>query len=683
MQPFYITTPIYYVNDRPHIGTAYSTIAADVISRYQRLRGRPTRFVTGLDEHGLKLARAASDAGLEPQAFVDGMAGAFVDAWKLLGCDYDDFIRTTEPRHKDRARYLWKRIAERGDIYLGDYEDWYCVGCETFYTEKDLLEGKICPQHKRPVERIKESSYFFKLAAYGERLLAFYEANPKFVQPEGRFNEVKSFVREGLRDLSLSRTTFTWGVPVPDDDKHVMYVWFDALTNYLSALSGPAEPGEAPLFDQFWPPSGEAMHLVGKDILRFHAVYWPAFLLSAGLQPPTQIWAHGWLTVSGEKMSKSLGNAVAPEALVECFGADVLRYYLMRDVALGQDGDFSHASLFARYNGELGNGLGNLLQRIVSSIVKNNLGGRVPAVAEATTAEDRELLETAARCARAAAAHMDAIAPQRALDAIWELVGAANLYVDRTKPWALVKSGDQARLAQVAYTVLECLRWLSVMVWPVMPQKAGELRAQLGLPPLVPVVGADQWPALWGELPAGLETRPAETLFPRIDKDGEARILARLGVVSASAGAGAGAGAGEASTRTSTSTSTSTGTGTGTSGVVPPPAVKETIQYDDFAKIDLRVGLVKTAERVPKSKKLLRLEIDLGESVLRQVLAGIGEHYAPEDMVGRRVVVVANLAPRPMMGLVSHGMVLAANDGSGRLVLSSVAGEPPPGSTVA
>ena len=352
MKPFYVTTPIYYVNDRPHIGTAYSTIAADVLARYHRLRGRPTHFLTGVDEHGLKLDRAAQAAGKSPQQFVDGMAPPFLDAWKLLECTNDDFIRTTEPRHTKRAQALWRIIAERGDIYLGEYEDWYCVGCETYYAERDLIDGKLCPQHKRPLERIKESSYFFRLSKYTDRLLEFYDAHPDFVRPEGRFNEVRSFVREGLRDLSVSRTSFKWGIPVPGDSAHVMYVWFDALANYISALGAPASGGPAPLFDRLWPPNGEVLHIVGKDILRFHAVFWPAFLFSAGIEPPTHVWAHGWLTVNGEKMSKTLGNFLPPTPLVEAFGADVLRYYLMRDVAFGQDGDFSHENLLQRYHGD-------------------------------------------------------------------------------------------------------------------------------------------------------------------------------------------------------------------------------------------------------------------------------------------------------------------------------------------
>jgi methionyl-tRNA synthetase len=658
MKPFYVTTPIYYVNDRPHIGTAYSTIAADVLTRYQKLRGKPTRFLTGLDEHGLKIARAAEAQGISPQAFTDKMQEPFRQTWQLLSCAHDDFIRTTETRHKTRAQALWKRIADRGDIYLGSYEDWYCVGCETFYTEKDLLEGNICPQHQKPVERIKEASYFFRLSKYEKPLLDFYEAHPDFVKPAGRFNEVKSFVREGLRDLSLSRTSFRWGIPVPGDPEHVMYVWFDALTNYLSALEGPAEPGTSPLFDKFWPPHGHAVHIVGKDILRFHAVYWPAFLLSAGLPLPTQVWAHGWLTVNGQKMSKSLGNFLAPEPLAEVFGVDTLRYYLMRDVAFGQDGDFSHANLIARLNGELANGIGNLLNRVLASIVQKNLGGRVPAPVPSTrNAEDDTLEAEAARVAKLAAEHLDAIAPQRALEAIWELVGAANRYVDRTEPWALAKRGEQERLSQVVYSVLETLRMLGVMISPFMPEKAAQLREQLGLLPLLPIEGLDVWPGTWGGLPPHTQTKPGAALFPRMDKDQERAALQRLGV--------------------------------NTEPAVPAPvkANKEpavtdgTITYDDFAKVQLRVALVLSAEAVPKSDKLLKLSVDAGDGAPRQILAGIAQHVKPEDLVNKRVIIVANLAPRKLMGLESQGMVLAASDDTG-LFVSTVAGDVKPGSLV-
>jgi methionyl-tRNA synthetase len=673
MAAFYVTTPIYYVNDRPHIGTAYSTIVADVLARYHRLRGEPTRFLTGLDEHGLKLERRARELGMAPQAFVDSMVPPFKDAWKLLECQYDDFIRTTETRHKERAQALWQRCVESGDIYEADYEGLYCVGCEAYYTEKDLLEGRICPQHKRPVEALSERTYFFRLSAYTEKLLAYFEANPKFVQPEGRFNEVKSFVREGLKDISISRGSFSWGIPVPGNSKHVMYVWFDALINYLSALGGPVAPGEsAPLFEQFWTPNAEVVHIVGKDILRFHAVYWPAFLMSAGLEPPTRVWAHGWLTVNGQKMSKSLGNFIPPAPIVEAVGADVLRYYLMRDVAFGQDGDFSHASLFARYHGELGNGLGNLLNRMVASIVKTGCAGKVPSIDPATLTElDKQLMQKAEACAEQTAAHLAAVQPSRALDTIFELVAAANKYVDQTEPWKLLKDPNTTRLDQVVYTVLEALRYLGVMLWPFMPDKCDQLLRQLGLTALSPAVGSDLWPVRWGGLPPGLTTQPDKPLFPRFEKDEERALIDKL-----------------APKVPVEQTPDAPKPEAPKSEAGKPAAVardlsdKAAVTIDDFTKLDLRVGEVKSAERVPKSDKLLRLQVDLGPLGVRQILAGIGKHYAPEALVGKRIAVLANLPPRKMMGLESQGMVLAAGDGDVLSVMSPLV-DIPLGSTIA
>ncbi len=677
MSAFYVTTPIYYVNDRPHIGTAYSTIAADVLARYHRLRGEPTRFLTGLDEHGQKIERRAEELGMLPQQFVDSMTPPFKEAWATLSCAHDDFIRTTDERHKERAQELWRRCAKQGDIYEAEYQGHYCVGCEAYYTEKDLLEGGICPTHKKPVDVLKEKTMFFRLSAYTDRLLEFYQKHPKFVQPEGRFNEVKSFVREGLRDLSISRGTFNWGVPVPGRPDHVIYVWFDALTNYMSALEAPPRPGEnAPLYEQFWAPNARVVHLVGKDILRFHAVYWPAFLLSAELPLPTQVWAHGWLTVDGHKMSKSLGNFIAPGPIADALGPDVLRYYLMRDIAFGQDGDFSHTNLFARYHGELGNGLGNLLNRVVSSIVKNSFAGTVPSIDPAALTDlDRSLMARAQESARVAGLQLDDINPNRALDAIWELVSAANKYVDQTEPWKLAKQGDLKRLGEVVYTVLESLRFLGVLLWPFMPGKCDALLTQLGLEQIATAVGRDLWPCAFGALPGGTQTRAATPLFPRFDKEQEAALLDKLRPKISAQEAPA----------TGEKPQAKVAVDTALSPPSPPPqlpAGKDAMAFDDFMKVDLRVALVTTAERVPKSDKLLRLEVDLGPLGGRQILAGIGRHYAPEDLVGMRIVVIANLPPRKMMGLESHGMVLAAADGSALSVLNpqkSIA----PGSAVA
>ncbi len=663
MKPYYVTTPIYYVNDKPHIGHAYSTIGVDVLARFHRLRGCPTRFLTGLDEHGLKIERAAKAKGTDPQAFVDSMVPAFKDAWELLRCTNDDFIRTTDARHKDRVQRLWTMLEEKGDIYLGEYEDWYCVGCESFKTEKELLEGNLCPDHKKPVEKIKETSYFFRLSRFTEPLLEYYEQHPDFVHPAGRFNEVKSFVREGLRDLSISRTSFEWGIPVPGNSEHVIYVWLDALTNYISSLGGPAPSGEAPLFDEFWNGDGRMVHIVGKDILRFHAIFWPAFLLSAGVEVPSQIWAHGWLTVNGEKMSKSLGNFLPPGPLVEAFGADVLRYYLMREIAFGNDGDFSHKNLIARYNGELANGLGNLLNRIVPSFVKNKLDGKVPDVSAETLQDvDRALIATAERVSREAIAHLENVAPNRALDSLWELVAAGNKYVDETAPWALARENDLVRLGEVSYMVMETLRWLSVLIWPFMPDKCDALRAQLGLAPLDPQVGEDAMPTEWFGLPAGIETAPGLPLFPRIEPKEEAQILEDLGVDAKKEAA--------PPKREKKQKASPKKAPAARADAEGPASEDGLIAFDDFMKVDLRVGLVKEAEKVAKSKKLLRLMVDVGEEAPRQILAGISEHYAPEQLVGRQVLVVVNLAPRKMMGLESHGMVVAASDEAGLSVLS-------------
>lgn len=666
MKPFYVTTPIYYVNDKPHIGHAYSTVAADVLARYARVRGRPTRFLTGTDEHGQKIEDRAKELGKDTKAFVDEMSPPFKEAFEQLNCSFDDYIRTTEERHETKVIELWKILEAKGDIYLGAYEGWYAVADEAYITDleyKDLDEEE---KTKRKIERKKEESYFFKLSEYTQPLLDFYEKNPKFVQPAGRFNEVKSFVREGLQDLSISRTSFEWGVPVPGNDEHVMYVWLDALTNYMSALGGPAKPGESALFDRFWAPNADVVHIVGKDILRFHAVFWPAFLLSAGIEPPTQVWAHGWLTINGEKMSKRSGNFIPPGPLVDAFGADVVRYYLMREVGFGQDGDFAHRNVLARYNGELANGLGNLLNRMVVSIVKRNLDGRVPEPPKTTQELDDTLIEAAKKSANDTAHHLDQIAPHRALDAIWELVAAANRYVDQTAPWALAKNGDTARLGEVAYHVLESLRWLSIMVQPFMPTKARDLRAQLGLEPLA-VGENDAWPSEWGGLAGGIETKPGDALFPRIDKKQEAAILESLGVVS------------EAKSKSESKSKSKSGKGKGKD---TGSSASGFLEFDDFLKVELKVGLILEAEAVPKSDKLVKLRIDLGEKEPRQVLAGIREHYAPEKLVGKRVVVVANLKPRKIMGVESQGMVLAASDTEHGLSVLGVEKDIAPGTRV-
>jgi methionyl-tRNA synthetase len=662
MARFYVTTPIYYVNDVPHLGHAYTTIIVDALRRYHLLRGDDTRMLTGTDEHGLKIEREAQERGKTPIGLATEMSARFRELWPKLEIVPDDFIRTTEKRHEDLAQEFWEIVASNQkngapDIYLGEYEGWYCVGCEELKTEKELLPGNLCPLHPtRPVDRIKEHSYFFRLSAYQQRLLDYYEQHPEFVQPESRRNEVVSFVKGGLRDLSVSRTSFRWGIPVPGDTKHVMYVWFDALTNYWTAVQ------DSEAHKKFWSDAA-IVHVVGKDILRFHAVYWPAFLMSAGLPLPKTIYAHGFLTINGQKMSKSLRNAVDPLGIARTFGrvaggddagADVLRYQLLRAIAFGQDGDLDLAAMVERYNADLGKNLGNLLARTLGLCAKFT-GGKVPA-AGALTPLEQELLSGAARAAKRAQEEWEALAPHRALEVTWALSSAANTYVDRAAPWAEAKKGDQARIETILATLLEVLRMLSVMIAPVLPAKSAEMRAQLGLAPLAAARGRDLWPGSPDFRSAGEALAAGSPLFPTVDEEGAHALLEAL------------------TPRVAAETATAMPTAPAApeaKAATPAPG----ISYDQFSTVDLRVGVVRSAERVPKKDKLLLLKVDVAEAEPRTIVAGLALTFAPEDLVGKRVVVVANLAPRDFgKGLVSHGMLLATGP-SEKLTLATVAGD--------
>ena len=667
MSRFYVTTPIYYVNDVPHLGTSYTTVVADALRRYHLLRGDATRMLTGTDEHGLKIEREAQARGVTPAAFVKDMSDRFEAAWPKLEVQTDDFIRTKQPRHEKLVQELWQTIEKKGDLYLGEYEGWYCVGCEELKTEKELLPGNVCPLHPTmTIERMKEETYFFRLSAYGERLLDYYEKHPGFIQPETRRNEVLSFVRGGLKDLSVSRTSFTWGVPVPGNPRHVMYVWFDALTNYWSALQ------DTPEHKAFW-SSESVVHLVGKDILRFHAVYWPAFLLSAGIELPKTVYAHGFLTYGGQKMSKSLRNAVDPLGIAKAFGdlcgsadggADVLRYQLLRAIAFGQDGDFDLGAMIERYNADLGKNLGNLLARTLGLCAKMT-EGKVPARGTLTPL-DQELLDEAGRASLRARVEWEAIAPHRALEATWALSSAANTYVDRAAPWAEAKKeGGAARVGTILATLLEVLRVLSVMIWPVLPKKSGEMRAQLGLSPVVE--GTTRWPEGTEVRGAGEALAPAGSLFPTVDEVGAKALLERLTPRIEGEGA--------TGTNNPTTTTTASGATTTTSASASTTTTTSGISYDQFTAVDLRVGVVKSCERVPKKDKLLKLSVDVGEGEARTIVAGLALSFQPEQLVGRKVVVVANLAPREFgKGLVSHGMILATGP-SEKLVLATVEGD--------
>ncbi|MBX3225787.1 MAG: methionine--tRNA ligase [Labilithrix sp.] len=659
MGQFYVTTPIYYVNDIPHVGHAYTTIIADAVRRVHRLFGDETYFLTGTDEHGQKIERKAAEEGKDPKAFCDEVSARFKETWPKLDVEYDRFIRTTDPDHEAFVADLWKKIADKGDLYLGDFEGWNCVGCEGFKTEKELEQpGNLCPIHKKPVEWLKEPTYFFRLSKWQEPLLRLYEKHPELIQPETRRNEVLAFVREGLNDLSCSRVTFKWGIPVPGDPAHVMYVWFDALTNYRSAL------GHGDL-TRFWSPKGKVVHLVGKDILRFHTVYWPAFLLAAGYSEeelPNVVFAHGFLTVDGEKMSKSLKNGVDPLKVAGELGADVLRYHLLRAVAFGQDGDFDHEALLERYNADLGKNVGNLLNRVLGLCTKNGHATQ-PKDDGPDTALETDLDEQVRALTALAKKQWDELAPHLALETTMKLSNAGNAYVDKAAPWAEAKKGDAARVAKILSRLLRLLEALSVMLWPAMPRKADAMRAQLGLAPIDPKVGASLWPEGVSPSRPEITLAPAGPLFPTFDDKAQKELLDRLVPKPAPAVPAA-----PPPSRPD----------------LPPvsmaPATSLIINYDHFSMVDLRVGLVKTCEKVPKKDKLLRLTVDLGEAEPRTIVAGLALTFQPDQLVGRRVVVVANLAPREFgKGLVSHGMLLATGP-SEALHLATIGDDVAPGS---
>jgi len=509
MKPsFYVTTPIYYVNDVPHIGHAYTTLAADVLARYKRLKGFDVFFLTGTDEHGQKVEKAANAAGETPLELADRVMKRFQSLWDKLEISYSDFIRTSQERHKKGVSEFFKRVEEKGDIYLGEYEDWYCTPCETFWTETQLIDFK-CPDCNRPTEKLKEESYFFRMSKYQDALLAHIEANPDFIQPKSRRNEIISFVKEGLRDLSVSRTTFQWGIPVPGNDKHIVYVWFDALTNYITALGYPDESGN---FEKFWPVD---VHLIGKDILRFHTVYWPTFLLAAGLPLPKKVFAHGWWTVEGQKMSKSLQNVVEPNMLVDKYGVDAVRYFLLREVPFGLDGDFSHSALIHRINSDLANDLGNLLSRSTAMLTK--YFGGVLQEPGAPTEVDQALREKAEGMITQVDQYLDELAFSRALQSIWEVISAGNKYIDETAPWALAKDPAQKeRLGTVMYYMLEAQRMCFLLLSAFMPQTAEKGLCALGVPAEI-----DAESFQWGGLKAGTTISKAQALFPRIDEKAE------------------------------------------------------------------------------------------------------------------------------------------------------------------
>jgi methionyl-tRNA synthetase len=664
---FYITTPIYYVNARPHIGHAYTTIACDTIARRQRLLGAETFFLTGTDEHGQKIERAAQAAGKTPQQYADEISAEFRQLWKRMGISNDDFIRTTEERHKKRVQELFRRLRDNGFIYKGTYTGQYCVSDELYVD--GAQPGDACPTCGRITETVHEENYFFKLSAFQDKLLAVYR-NPEFIRPETRRNEVISFVKSGLRDLSISRSTFTWGIPVPDDPKHVIYVWLDALANYITAIGyGSSHAGAQEAFKKFWPAD---VQMIGKEIVRFHCVYWPAFLMAAGLALPKAIVAHGWLLFEESKMSKSRGNIVRTETILDVLGADALRYFLLREVVFGQDGSFSFDALVQRYNSDLANGLGNLASRTLT-MIHRYFKGEVPYPSHtaSTTTADAAIAETARKTIREFGTLFDQFQFSRALEAAWALVAAVDKYIVENEPWALGEKQDEdsrSRLATVLYTAAEALRIATALAYPVMPDATARIWTQLGLGDIKKLALNE---LTWGQLPLATKLGDVQPVFPRADKSAMERMQKmeeeQRSIPVADAAV-------EAPTPAKPAPA-------------PPPVMTATpaagsatekISIDDFSKIELRVGLVKVAERVPKADKLLRLEVDIGTEV-RQVLAGIAEAYAPEALVGRKVVIVANLAPRKLRGMESNGMIVAASPDGGKPVLASFLEEVPVG----
>ena len=707
---YYLTTPIYYVNARPHLGHAYSTIVCDAIARRKRALGIDTWFLTGTDEHGQKIERSAELAGCKPLEFATAISAEFRGLWDKLGLTYDDFIRTTEERHKRGVQKLFATLRDRGFIYKGYYTGQYCVSDEAYV---DGPPGTPCPDCGRITETVSEENYFFKLSAFERKLLEFYEANPGFMGPESTRREVISFVRGGLKDLSVSRTSFSWGIPVPDDEKHVIYVWVDALANYATALGyGSDDPKDQARFEKFWPAD---MHLIGKEISRFHCVYWPALLMAAGIAPPRSVKANGWLLFDHGKMSKSRGNIVRAETVMEVLGADALRYFLLREIPFGQDGSFSFDALVQRYNGDLANGYGNLVSRVVNMVHKY-FGGVVPE-AGAETAAEKALRESAARAIAAFGPEFDALNFSDALKALWLLVAETDGYLTANAPWkkpAERSDSEHAQLqARVLATAGEAIRVITALVYPVLPESAAKVWLQLGQGEISEAAKKSFLKNLaWGGLKAGTKFGDPAPLFPRAEKDAVERMQNiedqnNKSVIEAAGGP----------ERAAKSAPEAPSSALGVSPVPAPPeptvapaprapsavpptllatdaavqavAVQATapatasaepqhITIDDFVKVDLRVAQILVAERVPKADKLLRLEVDLGYEK-RQILAGIAEHYEPEKLIGRKIVIVANLAPRKMRGLESNGMLLAASLPDGAPVLAGFLEEVPLG----
>jgi methionyl-tRNA synthetase len=659
---FYITTPIYYPSDKLHIGHAYTTVACDALARYKRLRGYQVMYLTGTDEHGQKIERRAQERGVTPQAFVDQIVAGIKELWAKLDIAYDDFIRTTEDRHKRVVQKIFQQFVEQGDVYLDEYEGWYCTPCESFWTERQAEGGK-CPDCGREVELVREKSYFFRMSKYADRLLQYYEENPDFIQPESRKNEmINNFIKPGLEDLCVSRTTFKWGINVPNDPEHVIYVWIDALTNYMTAIGyGAEDEALQQKYETFWPAD---VHVVGKDILRFHTIYWPIMLMALNVPLPKKVFGHGFFLVKDEKMSKSKGNVVDPVKLIDRYGSDALRYVLLREVPFGADGVFTPEGFIERVNFDLANDLGNLLNRTVA-MIKKYFDGKIPGYVPNATPYDQALRQLITENVTQIEQAMEKMEFSVALSKIWQIVSRSNKYIDETQPWVLAKDEEKKeQLGSVLYHLVEALCKVSVLIQPFMPKTAPRIWQQLGVEE-GPVTA---WENLttFGTVPEGVEVRGGDPIFPRLDVQEEvANILADM---SGSAPAAQGA-------QTSGEPQED---GVAAEKIEAPDA--EEITIDDFNRVELRVGQVLQAEKIKKADKLLKLQIDLGFEQ-RQVLSGIAQYYAPDDLVGQKVIVVTNLKPVKLRGELSQGMILAGEAG-GQLKVATVDPSLPNGAKV-